>query len=333
MTIKIGLIGSGGIAEHHVNGYLKVPDAKVVAVCDVVEENAQVRSKQVGGAQIFSDYREMLKSADIDAVDICLPHHLHKDAIVAAANAKKHILCEKPLCLTVAEAEAVQQAVTENGVTLMCAHNQLTLPPVKLAKEMIAEGTFGQVYEIRTTDSFYHTFKLESIGWRGHRSMIGGGELIDTGYHPTYLLLYLASAEPTEVTAMITNHRLHFMDGEDSAQVLVRFADNSVGNIVTSWAYEPTPNTEKFSIVTEKGYLYSHGSDLYYKVRGTDKEPVKIELPSVNTFDAETADFITCLREHRRPVNTEVEGTNVLKVILGAYKSQEEKRTVVLKDM
>ncbi|GAC1359692.1 MAG: Gfo/Idh/MocA family oxidoreductase [Ktedonobacteraceae bacterium] len=332
MTIKIGLIGCGGIAEWHVNGYLKVKEeASVVAVCDVVAENAEQRAQQVGGARIFNDYNAMLASEDIDAVDICLPHHLHRDAIVAAAQAKKHILCEKPLCLSLEEAHAVQSAITANGVTLMCAHNQLTMPPVARARQMLDQGLLGQAYEIRTTDSFYHSFDLSTIGWRGQRSMIGGGELIDTGYHPTYLLLYLAGSEPTEVTAMTSKHRLHFMDGEDSAQVLVRFANGAVGTIVTSWAYEPASITEKFSLVAEKGYMYSYGSDLFYKVRGGEQQ--SIPLPKINTFDTEIADFVTCLREGRRPVNTEAEGINVLKVILAAYTSVAQKRTVVLKDM
>ncbi|GLV57911.1 dehydrogenase [Dictyobacter sp. S3.2.2.5] len=332
MTIKVGLIGCGGITGTHIRGYLRIPEqVKVAAVSDVVTANAEKRAQEVGGAEIFSDYNEMLAKADIDAVDICLPHHLHKDAIVAAANAKKHILCEKPLCLTVQEAEAVQQAVSQNGVTLMCAHNQLTMPPVARVKQMIQEGTFGKVYELRTTDSFFNKFDPKNMGWRAQRAMIGGGELIDTGYHPTYLLLYLASSEPVEVTAMLSKHRLEFMDGEDSAQVLVRFADGSVGNIVTSWAYVPASITEKFSLVAEKGSAYSYGSDLFYKLNGEEEQ--KIELSSVDTFAEEIKDFVTCLQEGRRPVNTEVEGTNVLKVILGAYKSVEEKRTISLADM
>src|SRR5579859_373361 len=328
MTIKIGLIGCGGIAEWHVKGYLKVAeDAQITAVCDVVEENARQRSQQAGGARIFSDYHEMLASGDVDAVDICLPHHLHKGAIVAAATAGKHILCEKPLCLTLEEAATVQSAVTEHGVTLMCAHNQLFLPAIQRARALLDEGLLGKVYEIRTTDSFYHNFDLETIGWRGHRSMIGGGELIDTGYHPSYLLLYLAGSTPTEVTAMISKHRLLFMDGEDSAQVLVRFADGAVGNIVTSWAYEPTPNTEKFSIVAERGNMYSDGKDLHYKVRGS--EPVVETMPQVNSYLEEIADFVARLRDSRKPIHTEVDGINVLKMILGAYQSDAEKRTIV----
>jgi predicted dehydrogenase len=328
MTIKIGLIGCGGIADQHVRGYLKVEDAQVTAVCDVVEENARQKAEMVGGAQVFKDILSLLAGSDVDAVDICLPHHLHKDAIVAAANAGKHILCEKPLCLTLEQAAAVKRAVSENGVTLMCAHNQLFLPAVQRARALLDEGVLGQVYEIRTTDSFYHTFNMETIGWRGHREMIGGGELIDTGYHPSYLLLYLAGSAPTEVTAMLSNHRLHFMDGEDSAQVLVRFANGAVGNIVTSWAYEPTANTEKFQVVAERGNMYSVGSNLYYKIRGS--EPVTVELPRVNTFDEEIADFVMRLREKRKPINNEEDGINVLKMILGAYQSVEEKRTIDL---
>lgn len=329
MTIKIGLIGCGGISDIHVRGYLTMPDqVQVVAVSDVVAENAARRAEQAGGAEIFSDYREMLARAELDAVDICLPHHLHKDAIVAAAHAQKHILCEKPLCLSLVEAEAVQKAVRENDVTLMCAHNQLTLPALKKARELIDSGLFGQVYEIRTTDSFYHDFNPETMGWRAHRSMIGGGELIDTGYHPTYLLLYLANSEPTEVTALLSRHRLQFMDGEDSAQLLVRFANGVVGTLVTSWAYEPASITERFSVVAEKGYLYSDGKDLFYKVRGS--EQITVEYAEINSYIQEIIDFITCLREGIRPVHTEVEGIDVLKVILGAYQAVEERRIITL---
>lgn len=329
MTIKIGLIGCGGIAEPHVNGYLKVEDARITAVCDVVEANAQQRAEQAGGARIFADIATLLAEGDVDAVDICLPHHLHKDAIVAAANAGKHILCEKPLCLSLAEGEEVQKAVAANGVTLMCAHNQLFMPPIQLARKMLSEGTFGKIYEIRTTDSFYHTFNPETMGWRAHKQFIGGGELIDTGYHPSYMLLYLAGSAPVQVTALLSKHRLEFMDGEDSAQVLVRFADGSVGNIVTSWAYEPTDNTERFAVVAEKGYLYSDGRDLHYKVRGSNPAMINtVKLPPVQTFDAEIADFIACLHEKRRPIHNEEDGINVLKMILGAYQSVEEKRTI-----
>lgn len=90
-----------------------------------MEENARRRAEEVGGADVLSDYTELVNRDDVDAVDICLPHHLHAAAIVAAADAGKHVLCEKPLCLTMDQADAVRRAVADNHVTLMCAHNQL----------------------------------------------------------------------------------------------------------------------------------------------------------------------------------------------------------------
>lgn len=329
MTIKIGLFGCGGIAETHTEGYLKLGDAaRITAVSDVVAENTQKLAQRVGGAQTFSDYNTLLAEADVNAVDVCLPHHLHRDAIIAAAAAGKHILCEKPLCLTLDEAESIRRAIAESGVTLMCAHNQLFLPAMQHAKELLNQGVLGKVYEIRTVDVFRHPWNMVGTSWRSRRETMGGGELIDTGYHPSYMLLYLAASEPKEVTAMVSTYRIHTLDGEDSAQVLVRFADGSVGNIVTSWAYDPPPNMGKFYVVGENGNMSSDGRNLHYHIRG--QEPVTITCEAVNTFNREIADFVACLSEGRKPVQTEHDGINVLKVILGAYQAVEEKRIIPL---
>ena len=220
----------------------------------------------------------MLGSGLVDAVDICLPHHLHADAIVAAAEAGKHVLCEKPLCLTMDEARRVRAAVAASGITLMCSHNQLYMPPVAAARRHVQDGLLGTVYEARTTDSFYNDFDPSSMGWRASRATSGGGELIDTGYHPTYLLLYLVGRQPMEVMAMLSRHRLTFMEGEDSAQVVIRFEDGSIGSMVTSWAYQPAGSTERFSVVGEAGSLWSDGKSLFHRPRGG--ETVRLVEPA-----------------------------------------------------
>ncbi len=330
--IKIGIAGAGSIAGAHIRGYLKAGDlGQVTAVADVDLESAQRRAESVGGARVFPDYREMIASPLVEAIDICLPHHLHKDAIVRAAEAGKHILCEKPLCVTLDEAEAVTRAVAESGITLMCAHNQLFLPAVAPSREMIRDGKLGKVYAARTTDIFAQGPDAK-LGWRAQRVTAGGGELIDTGYHPTYLLLHLIGSEPVEVAAMLSRHRIA-MEGEDSAHLLVEFADGTVGTIVTSWAYEPIAPTEKFSVVGETGSLWSDGRELFYRPRGGTQVKV-VEAPEVapDTFALEVVDFIDLLRDGRRPLNTEVEGIKVLKVILAAYASAEQKRIVRLND-
>lgn len=328
MTIKIGLIGCGGIADVHAEGYLRLGNAvQVTAVSDVVAESTQRMTARLGGAQVFNDYHTLITESAVDAVDICLPHHLHKDAIIAAAQAGKHILCEKPLCLTLDEAVAIGKAIAESNVTLMCAHNQLFLPAMQQARQLLAENILGQIYELRTVDAFYHPWNMSGTTWRSRRETMGGGELIDTGYHPSYMLLYLADSVPTEVTAMLTRHRIHTLDGEDSAQVLVRFANGAVGNIVTSWAYDPPANMGKFYIVGEHGQIWGENENLCYRLRGA--ETVTVPFNKVNTFNLEIADFVSCLQEQRRPIHTHTDGINVLKVILGAYQSVQEKRTVI----
>lgn len=317
--VRIGLIGAGGIAGAHLAGYAAIPDrVQVTAIADAVPETLAQRVEETG-ARAYTDFTELVNDPEVDAVDICLPHHLHKAAIVAAAKAGKHILCEKPLCLTAEEAAEVRAAVDAAGVTLMCAHNQLFMPAVAKAKEVIDSGVLGDVYEVRTTDSFHNNFDPENMGWRAHTATSGGGEFIDTGYHPTYLLMHLSGGRPVKAFAMMSTHRLTFMEGEDSAQVLVRFDNGSVGQLVTSWAYDAAPGTDRFSVVGEKGSLSSDGTTLRVKVRGEEEQV--FDHADVNTFAAEIADFVDCLETGRRPLNTEAEGIAVLGIILAAYES------------
>jgi predicted dehydrogenase len=317
-TIKVGLIGGGGIVDAHIRGYRAYADLiEVTAVADVIDETARRRAAELGAAA-YTDFRRMIGEADLDAVDICLPHHLHAEAIVSAAQAGKHILCEKPLCLTVEQANQVQRAVSTAGVTLMCAHNQLFLPAVSTAKQLLDQGLLGTVYEVRITDSFYNDFNPQNMGWRATAATSGGGELMDSGYHPTYLMLHLAGGSPIEATALLSRHRLRFMDSEDSAQVLVRFDNGIVGHLVTSWAYDPPPGTERFSVVGQRGSLHSDGTSLTVSLRGSDSQTYDLE--AVDTFVSEIGHFADCLRSGARPLHTEREGIAVLCLILAAYE-------------
>jgi predicted dehydrogenase len=317
-TTKVGLLGGGAIVDAHIRGYRAYADAiEVIAVADVADETARRRAAELGAAA-YTDFRQMIVEAELDAIDICLPHHLHAEAIVAAAQAGKHILCEKPLCLTVEEADLVQRVVRATGVTLMCAHNQLYLPAVAKAKQLLDDGVLGTVYEVRTTDSFYNDFHPESMGWRASVVTSGGGELMDTGYHPTYLMLYFAGGSPIEATALLSRHRLSFMEGEDSAQMLVRFDNGVVGQLVTSWAYDPPPDTERFSIVGEAGSLRSDGTSVTFTRRGSNSEI--FEFSPVDTYAVEIGYFADCLRSGTRPLHTEKEGVEVLCLILAAYE-------------
>src|SRR5215207_5996105 len=235
-VVRVALIGSGGISAAHGKGFLKYADKiKCVALVDVSQDNLKKRTEQLAPTgttpRTFADWKACLKemAGEIDAIDICLPHHLHAPAILDAAAAGKHILCEKPMCMSLAEADHIAAAVKQSGVTYMSAHNQLFMPVVQEAKRMIDAGEIGKVLWLRSQDCFRaggeggNPFKGS---WRANLKTQGGGELIDTGYHPSYRLLYLAGgpaagSNPAQSIHGQMGRYVQAIEGEDTAQVAV----------------------------------------------------------------------------------------------------------------
>lgn len=139
--IRVAIIGCGGISRGHARGYLQSPDLfEVVACCDERGELAEERAQQLGAKFVTADYREVIASDDVDAVDICLPHHLHAEVAIAAAQAGKHVLVEKPIANTLDEANAMIEAAKKSGVVLMVAHNERYMPVYRKAKELVEQG-------------------------------------------------------------------------------------------------------------------------------------------------------------------------------------------------
>jgi predicted dehydrogenase len=338
--IKVGLIGCGGIMRSHVEGWKKVAGrAQIVAMADVSEDNARTRMAQWGqDVTYYQDFHDLLANDEIDMVDIALPHYLHRDSIVAAAKAGKHLITEKPLCLNLDEAADIAAAVKDSGITAMAGHNQLFFPTVLKAKEMIAMGDLGQIYAVNTMDagarrrplslnkSMWGKTAARRATWRSDPTKMGGGELIDTGYHPAYRLLFLAGQTPVEVSATLGNYRIP-MNEEDTAHLAVKFADGAMGSIFTSWAIAaPGAGPALFSIQSEAGQLWGDGSNLYYQPVGFQK-PAVIEYQGWNydrTFAAEIAHFCDAIEGGFEPLHSIQEATDTLRLILAGYRSAEE---------
>jgi predicted dehydrogenase len=331
--VRVAIIGSGGISGAHAEGYIKHADKiRVAALCDIRPEALKSRSEQLtkGGCAApatFDDWKRMLRElqGQIDAVDICLPHHLHCPAILDAAAAGLHILCEKPMCMSLEQADQIAAAVSKTGVTYMSAHNQLFMPVVQEAKRMIEAGELGRIFHLRSQDCFRIGGTLPqprpNWGWRADFATQGGGELIDTGYHPSYRLLYLAGSPVAAVRASMTRHRSP-IDGEDSASVTVRFAGGAIGEVHSSWAYQLPYGTHHIHVLGEKGQIFGSDDTLYHLPIGFN-EPAKRAFSSVHTFVAEIGHFADCLREGRRPLHSVEEGRAVLALILQAAASAE----------
>jgi predicted dehydrogenase len=343
MTLKIGLIGCGGITRAHVEGWKTVTDrAQVVAVADVSEEAMRTRMAQLGhSVKMYTDYRQLLADPEIDAVDISLPHHLHREAIVAAAQAGKHLMTEKPLCLNLEEAADIANAVKQASITMMAAHNQLFFPAVQQAKQMIMSGDLGKLYMIHSFDCSARRRPLSpdksnwgktgvafSDTWRSDPAKMGGGEYIDTGYHPTYRLLFLAGQTPVEVTAMMGTFRLPLQE-EDTANVMLKFADGTLGHVFTSWAM-PAPGSRPilFSVTGEAGQIWGEIDKLYYQPVGF-QQPAVVEYPGwdyARSFGAEIAHFVEAINGGFEPLHSVNEATDTLRIIMAAYESTDSNR-------
>ena len=331
--ISVGLVGCGGIMGAHLPGWKAVEGrAEVTACCDVNEGSAAKRAEELGGgARIYTDWKAMLADDAVDAVDIALPHRLHRDAIVDAAEAGKHILTEKPLCTSLEEAAEIEAAVRANGVILMCAHNQMFEPAPRTARQWIRDGKIGRVFSQRTVDCFLAKKQREepgAWGWRSSAESSGGGCALDTGYHPTYMLISIANSEPVEVVSFCANYNQPYLEAEDTAQTMVRFENGAVGTLQTSWGH-PWPNGHwQIHAIGETGQIFGKGNFLYLQPHGG--EPVRHDLPAENGFIGEIKHFVDCIEQNREPEQGLKEGITVLKVILAGYQSDREKRVVQL---
>lgn len=323
-VVRVGLIGCGGISGAHAPGAVKhAGKIKYVALCDIVPQKMVDRSKQLGGVdKQYTDWKKMLREMgnEMDAVDICLPHHLHGAAILDAAAAGKHILCEKPMCISLKQADEIGKAVKAAGITYMSAHNQLFMPAVQEAKRMIDSGKLGKVWWLRSADCFRAGgLSRKNWGWRADFKTQGGGELIDTGYHPSYRLLHLANSPVVEVRGTMGRY-LQEIDGEDQASVQVRFASGAVGEVLTSWAFALPYGTHQIHVIGEEGQLFGSDNTLYHLPNGWS-EPARRTFQHADTFEQEISHFADCLREGRRPIHSVEEGRAVLEVILKAAES------------
>ena len=266
--VRIALVGCGGISREHAKGILAHLDKiRCVALCDLSENRLKERSEQLGGITAqFSDWKAMLSDigGQLDAVLICVPNHLHAQAVLDVAAAHKHILSEKPLCITLEEADRIAEAVRRGGITYMAGHNQLFMPAVREARRLLEAGEIGAVRWIRSVgllpggargDFFKGT-------WRADLRRQGGGELIDGGFHPTYRLLYLANAPVVGVRASFSRFR-HSLQGEDTACVQVRFGNGVLGEVFTSWAMPQPYGSYQIHVMGERGQLFGQRDELY----------------------------------------------------------------------
>jgi predicted dehydrogenase len=344
--LRVGIVGAGWMGHEHARAW-RANDARgvVASVADVSPARAGHLAGQIGGeVPTFADLEAMLAGADLDAVDICLPHHLHADAIVAAARAGKAILCEKPLCLTLEEAARIRRTLAETGAIFMAAHNQLFQPSLVEARRLLTSGVLGRPFVFRSVEASQNRgfatgrVPVELGGgespwaWRADRTRMGGGEALDTGWHATYRLLALADDRPVEVTAMMDRFHIAQLAAEDTAAIMVRFASGAIGEILTSWAFAPV-SAPHFEVGAERGSLAGGKTWIAHQLHGwPEAAELTFTTELAHTFDREVAHFLDVVLDGEPCQATFDHAARALQVLLGAYAAAESHGVVPLPD-
>lgn len=211
--INVGFIGAGRISDLHAMGYKGRKDARIVAVCATTQENAKRKADEWGAEKIFTDYKELLKDPDIDLVEILTPHHMHEEMTIEACRAGKHVSLQKPMSITISEADNMIKAADEAGVILRIYENFVFYEPYRIAKNMVDSGEIGEPQMIRlhvntgTRETGWEV-PQKAWSWRFTEETCGGGPLIfDHGYHLFSLARYMMG-EVKRVYAWIDHSKL-----------------------------------------------------------------------------------------------------------------------------
>jgi len=332
------MIGAGGISEVHCKGWSLVKGAELVAITDIVAERARKRAEEFNIASVERNAADLLKRKDIDAVDIVTPNRKHKPQTVAALQAGKHVLCEKPLALTAKEVDAMIDASRKAKKKLMCAQHMRFSHAGRAMKEYITKHPLGEIYYAR---AWYNRRRLLPAGVTFiYRKNSGGGPCIDVGVHVLDLALHLMdNFEPVSVTGIAVNKIAKQkdswtewmwgcfdkkgMDIEDFAAGLVRFANGATLSLECSFMLNQKLRVdERIDLFGTKAGAKWPDCE-YYDHTSNDYADTKIDVRKAGIADhpAEIAAFAECVMANK-PVPVPPEQSRaVIAILEGLYKS------------
>jgi myo-inositol 2-dehydrogenase/D-chiro-inositol 1-dehydrogenase len=232
---KVAILGAGFIADVHMESYSRfVPDAQVTAVYSRTPEHAQHLAKQWKIPQVFTDLDRLFAEADCEVVDICLPNFLHHKAALGAAYSGRHVIVEKPLCMTLEEADEMIAVCREHKRKLMYAEELCFAPKYERVRALVKEGAVGDIYMLKQLEK--HSGPHTDWFWNVDQS--GGGVMMDMGCHAFGWFRWMLGNRPVKsvwATMDTVRHKAR-TKGEDNTVCLVEFEGGVIGLAEDSWA-------------------------------------------------------------------------------------------------
>ncbi|MEO6538529.1 MAG: Gfo/Idh/MocA family oxidoreductase [Ferruginibacter sp.] len=258
MTPTFGIIGCGRIAKRHAEQINKV--GKLVAVCDIILDNALDLAGEYGG-NIYQSIEELLyKEKDIEIISVCTPNGLHALHAIKSLEAGKHVLCEKPLCITSADARQMIEAATNADKKLFVVKQNRYNPPVEAVKNLLKEDKLGNIFSFQINCFWNRPKEYYLNNWKGTRNMDGGS--LYTQFSHFIDLLFWFLGEVKELKAMTRNYEHPVIEIEDTGVVLIEMLGGAIGTLnYTVNSYQK--NMEgSFTIFGEKGTVKIGGQYL-----------------------------------------------------------------------
>jgi predicted dehydrogenase len=340
--IRVGVIGLG-IGRHHIAGYQGHPNARVVAVADLDPARLEEIGDRFGVSRRYASGEEMLQQETLDVVSVATPNKFHKPLTIAALEAGCHVLCEKPMAMSAAEAREMNAAAANAGKRLMINFSYRFQEGSAALKEQVDAGVLGEVYFART---LWHRRRgmPKFGGWFGQKALSGGGPLIDLGVHRLDLALWLMGyPQPAWVMGSTYNAIASSLaaaqgvdyDVEDMAVGMVKFENGATLEIEASWAaHVQEREWMETRLFGTKGGLvqrnveetYKFEVEFYLEHNGAQFD-MKLHPPS-RPIQCAMEHFTDCIVHDRPHMATGEEGLLVMQILDAIYQSAEEGRPV-----
>lgn len=328
--VKYGIIGTGAIANLHAQALASVEQAELFMVFDTVGERAKAFAER-HNCRYANSLEELLQS-EVEAVTIATPSGLHGECVIPAAKAGKHVLCEKPLEVTVSKTNDLIRICESNNVRLSAVFQSRFCEAVKTIRQAVDDGRFGQHVLGSASVRWYRTPEYyANAGWRGTWELDGGGALMNQGIHTVDLLLYF-NGDPREVTGRFTRVMHKGIDVEDTVVAMVQFKNGSLGTIEASTACAPG-FPRRVELSGTKGSVILEGDHItrwtFADERPEDKLIRENGIPSADSKSSGASDPMAISWEgHRRQLQ------ELTEAILGGHRltapGSEGKRAVEL---
>lgn len=340
-TVKIAIIGCGGISKSHAMAIKDTPNARLTACYSKTPASAE-RFAERYGIKAFDSYEKLLQSAEVDAVALCTPSGEHTAQAIAAIAAGKHVLIEKPMSLTLEEADRLIEVADKGGVVVGVISQYRTSPAVEEIKRAIDLGALGRITSGSLQMKYWRSAAYYASGaWRGTWEMDGGGALMNQGIHGIDIFRYLMGA-PQSLTAYART-LTHDIEVEDMAVAILEFEGGALGTIEGSTTCNPGyPRRveicgDKGSVVLEEDSILKWDVDIPCNLPvGLQAENVAASDPLAISYAGHTRHFTNFVNAilHGEPLLQDVRGGRLpLEIILGIYRSSQTGKPVNMKEV